>query len=159
MVYKFPSSRLNEAFEFYKKEVSELNYTKEKPVPKTEFKKIHKLFGSLLIDYVLKGREVGLPNGIGTIIAVKHEKKRRFSHVNAYDQAGKCISDNETVMLDRFGYSIKFRRNGATCQRAVTGFRFLPSWAFRNKLKLLVRAGFGGRYSYLTSKTLYRNEI
>lgn len=157
MLYKFPSSYIEDAYEFYKDKVSNISYIKDKPLPFHKFKRINNLFGKMLVEYVLLGREVGLPFGIGTIVAVKEERKNKYRHVPSYMNSG-IDSENYTV-LDRFTYKIKFRRNGNLSGKPITGFKFIPAWQFNNRLKLLARDGHGGRYSYLTSKTLYRNEI
>ena len=159
MLYKFPDTYLDEAYSHYKDKVLSIKYMDDKPVSLVMFKKINSMFGRMLASYVLLGREVGLPHGLGTIVAVKYERKNRFMTVRSYNSESKNIDPDNTSILDRFGYKIKFRRNGLLYNRPVTGFKFIPAWSFKEKLRLLIKNGHGGRFSYLTSKTLHRDEI
>lgn len=155
--YKTSKHFLKDAHKYYKEYLKTLKADEGRPVAYDLFRRINSMYGSLLQDYVLMGREVGLPAGIGTIIATKYDRKNRFTYVRAYSPGGG-ISEDKTVMLDRYGYEIRFRRNGSIC-RPVTGFKFIPGWVFKDRLRRVIKDGYGGRFTYLKSKTLHRNEI
>lgn len=155
--YSHPDNFLKESYEDYKINLKEIKQDEGKPLSFKKYKKINSLFGKMLQDYVLMGREVGLPGGIGTIIATKHDRKNKYRHVFAYD-SNNGISSDETIMLDKYRYTIKFRRNGSI-YRPITGFRFYPAWKFNERLKEIIKDGHGGRFTYLKSKTLHRDEI
>ena len=158
LVHKFPSSYIKDAFAYYKNKISEIKYMKDTPVTFIDFKRINRMFGDMLSEYVLLGREVGLPNSVGTIIIAMPEKKNRYMSVAAYSQPNKNIDFDSSVMLGRFGYKVRFRRNGMI-PKPITGFKFIPSWSLKERLRILIKNVHGGRYSYLTSKTLHRDEI
>ena len=153
---KIPNTYLDDAYEYYKHKISITKTAKEDPLSSEVFNRINKMFSSKLVDYVLLGREVLLPAAMGTIIGTRYDRKNKYQYVGSYSN-GNIDYDN-TVMLDKVGYKIRFRRNG--CMKdSVTGFLFMPAWTFRKKLNKLIKEGYGGRFSYLTSKTLHKDEI
>lgn len=158
MKYKFPSSHINEAHSFYKNEITARKRMNDQPLSLEVFKKVHRMFGNILMDYVLMGREVGLPHGIGTITVDKTERKSGGFFARAYDSINKSFGD-EHVRVDKYEYKVKFRRNSRVGGKAITGFRFIPSWTFKERLRILIKNGYGGRYSPMSSKTLQQDEI